>query len=241
MIEAKPHQIGQKVFSQVPFQEEAGKTADFQTELKSMDLWSECFARLEAIFLARSFSIPVEPVPKGDVVVTDRPFIPPVQQTTGVTSQRQSTSQMQMKKATQPVEAPGAVTATQPVEASGAVLATRPVESLSVTSEMQPTSIYTCLLLLRDLRFSPQVLPARPSSVVDQRSNPQIPLVSLLLLSRNVPRLLPVLESPLRNRPPMQNSLVTVLQAILMKVRSLTWNLPVRIENCSGVDLASSF
>ena len=88
--------------------------------LKNLDeKWSERFARLEAMFLARSFAVPVEPVQNGDVVVTDRPFIPPVQQTTCVTGQRQTTfatSQMEMKKATQPVEAPGAATATQPVE-----------------------------------------------------------------------------------------------------------------------------
>ena len=43
---------------------------------------------------------------KGDVVATDRPFIPPVQKTA-----------FQIKKATQPVEAPNALIATQPVEA----------------------------------------------------------------------------------------------------------------------------
>ena len=76
------------------------------------------------MFLARSFSVLVGPVQKGDVVVTDRPFIPPVQQTTSVTGQRQPTGQMEMKKATQPVEAPSAVTAIQPVELPGPVLVT---------------------------------------------------------------------------------------------------------------------
>ena len=73
--------------------------------------------------LDRSFAVPVEPVQKLDVVVTDRHFIPPVQQPTGVTSQKQSSgaaSQMEVKKATQPVETLGAVTATQSVEAPGA-------------------------------------------------------------------------------------------------------------------------
>ena len=41
------------------------------------------------------------------------------------------------------------------------------------------------------------------------------------------------LESLLRNRYLMQSSSVTVLQAMHMKVRSLTWNLVVRIrKNC---------
>ena len=86
------------------------------------DKWSERFARLEAMFLARSFQVPVEPVEKSDVVVTDRPFIPPVQQPTSVTSQKQSSGaagQREVKKSTQPVEAPSALIATQPVEAPG--------------------------------------------------------------------------------------------------------------------------
>ena len=49
------------------------------------DKWSECYAQLEAIFLAKSFQ--VELVKKSDVVVTDRPFIPPDQQATGVTGE----------------------------------------------------------------------------------------------------------------------------------------------------------
>ena len=72
-----------------PSKKKAGKTAYFQTEPKYMnDQWSEHFAQLEAMFLAKRFSVLVEPVQKGDVVVTDRPFIPPVEQTTYVTSQR---------------------------------------------------------------------------------------------------------------------------------------------------------
>ena len=65
----------------------AGKTSvDFQADLKSMDdEWSGHFARLEAMFLSKSFQVPVEPVKTSDVVVTDRPFIPPKQQSTGVT------------------------------------------------------------------------------------------------------------------------------------------------------------
>ena len=86
------------------------------------------------MFLARSFSVLVEPVQKTDVVVTDKHFIPPVQQTTDFTGQKQSSSAaslMEMKKATHPVEAPGAASFTQPVEAPGAVIATQSVEAPS--------------------------------------------------------------------------------------------------------------
>ena len=69
------------------------------------------FARLESIFRAQNFT--VELVQKGGVMVTDRSFTPPVQHTTGVTGQMQSTGQREIQKATQPVEAPGAVIATR--------------------------------------------------------------------------------------------------------------------------------
>ena len=64
------------------------------------------FARLEAMFLARRFQVSVDPVQKSDAVVTDKPFIPPVQQSTGFTGQRQSSgaaTRSEVKKATQPV------------------------------------------------------------------------------------------------------------------------------------------
>ena len=57
------------------------------------------------MFLAISFQVPVEPVQKADVVVTDRPVIPPVQQPTSVTGQNQSSgtaSQREVKKASHP-------------------------------------------------------------------------------------------------------------------------------------------
>ena len=65
-----------------------------------------------------------------------------MQQPASITGQKQSSgaaSQREVKKVTQPVEAPGVVTATKPVEAPGAVLATWPVEAPGATSEMQPT------------------------------------------------------------------------------------------------------
>ena len=64
------------------------------------------------MFLAKSFTVPVEPVQKSDVVVTGRPFIIPVQKTIDAIGQM---------KATQPVKVPSASTATQPVEATGAL------------------------------------------------------------------------------------------------------------------------
>ena len=43
----------------------AGKTADFQSDLKNLDdKWSEPFSWLEALFLVKSFSVLVEPVQK---------------------------------------------------------------------------------------------------------------------------------------------------------------------------------
>ena len=73
--------------------------------------WSERFARLEALFLAKNFQVLVEPVKKSEVVITDRPFIPPAEQSTGATGQKQSScaaSKRDVDKATRPVEAPGA-------------------------------------------------------------------------------------------------------------------------------------
>ena len=88
-----PSKKAKKSSHKSPTKKKAGKpSVDFQADLKSMgDKWSERFARLEAIFLAKSFQVPVEPVKKSDVVVTDRPFIPPVQQATSVTGEKQST------------------------------------------------------------------------------------------------------------------------------------------------------
>ena len=87
------------------------------------DKWSERFARLEALLLTKSFQVPVEPVKNSEVVVTDRPFIPPTQQSTGTTGEQQpsgAASSSDVNQATRPVEVPGAVLATQPVEAPGA-------------------------------------------------------------------------------------------------------------------------
>ena len=55
----------------------ASKAPEYQSNLKNLDeKWSERFARLEALFLAKSFQVPVEPVQSSSVVVSD---IPPEQ------------------------------------------------------------------------------------------------------------------------------------------------------------------
>ena len=91
--------------------------------------------------VAKSFTVPVEPVQSSDVVVTDRPFIPPARQTApGSTSQQhQSTGQKKGKKATQPVEAPGALPGSQQMESSGDVSANQPVETPGADTDSLPT------------------------------------------------------------------------------------------------------
>ena len=97
------------------------KVPDFQADLKNLDdKWSERFTHLEALFLSKTFQLPVELVQSSNVVLSEKPFIPPAQQTT---SQGPATGLTGKKKktATQPVEAPGVKKiATQPVEAPGA-------------------------------------------------------------------------------------------------------------------------
>ena len=80
-------------------------------------------------------------------MVTDRPFIPPVRQTTSVTGQMQTTgatSHQKKKTSTQPVEVPGSATTTQPDEAPSAVIATWPVEAPGASTEVQPTGQDAC-------------------------------------------------------------------------------------------------
>ena len=90
--------------------------------------WLERFAWVEARFLAKRFTLQVEPGQKTDVVDTERLFIPPVKKTTGATGQ--------IKNATQPLEASGSSTAIQHVEAPGALIATQPVEAPGATRVM---------------------------------------------------------------------------------------------------------
>ena len=123
-----PSKQNKKTSHKSPLKKKPSKSTDFQAELHTFhEKWSGRFSRLEALFLAKSFTVPVEPVQSSDVVVTERPFIPPAGQTApGSTSQQQSTGQKKGKKPPSllrllvaflaasrwslPVEAPGADT-----------------------------------------------------------------------------------------------------------------------------------
>ena len=118
------------------------------------DKWAERFSRLEATFLAKSFTVPIEPVQKSVVTVTGRPFIPPVQQPTGATGQKQPTSEKETQIVTQPVEAPAAV------DVSGPVIATQPVEAPGA-GEMTQTGQDASLHPAAD---RPEVQPPGPAS-----------------------------------------------------------------------------
>ena len=120
-------------------------------DLKDLDeKWCERFARLEAMLMSKTFTIPVNPVQNPPSVVTsDQPFCDPGTSTTGLSSGvtvggtgsslGQSTGEAAVmreavnKSATHPVEGPGTdvkqQNATQPVEALGAGTATQPVEA----------------------------------------------------------------------------------------------------------------
>ena len=117
------------------------------------------FARLEAMLLAKSLAVPLEPVKKPTAVVTsDQPFFDP-----GAGTSMMSVSQptelitgaipLQASgdvAATEPVEAPSRrmesavkMTATRPVESPGTrKLATQPVEAPGARTDVQsqPTS-----------------------------------------------------------------------------------------------------
>ena len=101
-------------------------------DLKQLDdKWAERFSRLEAMLLAKTFTVPVEPVvkPASDVTTSQKPFFYPgattsslARETTGpCLDQATSEAVDEMQTATQPLEAPGAGTATQPVQAPGSV------------------------------------------------------------------------------------------------------------------------
>ena len=61
-----PNKKAKKSSHKSPTKKKTSKTpVDLQSDLISMDdKWSERFARLEALFLAKSFQVPVEPVKK---------------------------------------------------------------------------------------------------------------------------------------------------------------------------------
>ena len=99
-------------------------------DLKQLDdKWAERFSRLEAILLAKTFTVPVEPVvkPASDVTPRQKPFFDPGVTTSNLAVEKsgpgldQATSEAveEMQTATQPLGAPGAGIATQPVQAPG--------------------------------------------------------------------------------------------------------------------------
>ena len=56
----------------------SSRAPEYQSDLKNLDeKWSHRFAHLEALFLSKTFQLPVEPVQSSSVVVSDKPFIPP--------------------------------------------------------------------------------------------------------------------------------------------------------------------
>ena len=101
-------------------------------DLKQLDdKWAERFSRLEAMLLAKTFTVLVEPVvkPAADVTTSQKPFFDPgattsslARETTGpCLDQATGEAVGEMQTATQPLESPGAGTATQPVQAPGLV------------------------------------------------------------------------------------------------------------------------
>ena len=103
-------------------------------DLKQLDdKWAEIFSRLEAMLLAKTFTVPVEPVvkPVSDVTTSQKPFFlpwclltlvpfdPGVEKTGPCLDQATGEAVEEMQTATQPLGAPGAGIATQPVQAPG--------------------------------------------------------------------------------------------------------------------------
>ena len=111
-------------------------------DLKEMDdKWAARFSRLEAMLLAKTFIVPVEPVvkPASDVTPTEKPFFEP------------TTSKLPVEKSL-PTEKPGPCldqatgnaveeiqTATQPLGAPGAGIATQSVQAPCSFPEVQRT------------------------------------------------------------------------------------------------------
>ena len=103
-------------------------------DLKNLDdKWAERFSRLEPMLLAKSFTVPVEPVlkPAAEISTSQKPFFDLGASTSSLARPASVTSPSlvqatgeavdEMQTATQPLEAHGARTATQPVQAPGSV------------------------------------------------------------------------------------------------------------------------
>ena len=127
-------------------------------ELKDLDeKWTECFSRLEAMLLSKTFSVPVEPVrtppPPPSVVTCDQPFFDPGTSISGLSSGVtdggagssffQTTGDPAVLTATHHVEAPGT---RGPVTAIKS--ATRSVEGpgMSVVIQQKPPSLLMLLV-----------------------------------------------------------------------------------------------
>ena len=118
-------------------------------DLKELDnKWAERFSRLEAMLLAKTFTVPVEPVvkPASDVTPTEKPFFEPSTSKLPVDKSQPSekpgpcldqatgTAVEEMQTATQPLGAPGAGIATQPVQAPGSCLDVQPTGETDLTA-----------------------------------------------------------------------------------------------------------
>ena len=120
-------------------------------DLKELDdKWAERFSRLEAMLLAKTFTVPVEPVmkPASDVTPTEKPFFEP--STSKLPAEKSLSTEKpgpcldqatgnaveEMQTATQPLGAPGAGIATQPAQAPGSFPEVQPTgdEDLSAAS-----------------------------------------------------------------------------------------------------------
>ena len=107
-------------------------------DLKQLDdKWAERFSRLEAMLLAKTFTVPVEPVvkPASDVTTSQKPFFDPGATTSSLA--RETTSPCLDQTTGEAVDE--MQTATQPLEASGAGIATQPVQAPGSLPDVQPT------------------------------------------------------------------------------------------------------
>ena len=92
-------------------------------DLKQLDdKWAERFSRLEAMLLAKTFTVPVEPVvkPASDVTTSQKPFFYPGATTSNLSVEKSGPCLDQATgEAVEEMQTPGAGIATQPVQAPG--------------------------------------------------------------------------------------------------------------------------
>ena len=108
-------------------------------DLKQLDdKWAERFSHLEAMLLAKTFTVPVEPVvkPASDVTTSQKPFFDPGATTSKLAVEKPGPDLDQVTgEAVEEIQ-----TATQPLGAPGAGIATQPVQATGSFPEVQPTS-----------------------------------------------------------------------------------------------------